>query len=114
MIEAYKKYLSNYANFNGCSSVSDYWWVVLCNFLIALVINIIKSATGVNEIIYVSYVYDIAVLVPSIALMVRRLHDTNKSGWYCLISLIPLVGPFILIAFTLMGRKEPNNYGERI
>ena len=57
MIEAYKKFFANYANFNGCSSRADYWWVVLCNFLIGFAIGFVAGLTGIQEITYLSYVY---------------------------------------------------------
>lgn len=114
MVEAYKKFLSNYANFNGCSSRSDYWWVVLCNALIGFVIGFVSGFTGIEDIMYLSYLYTLAVFVPSIALIVRRLHDINKSGWYYFMVLVPLAGPIIVLVYLLTDRVEPNNFGERI
>lgn len=114
MIEAYEKFLQNYANFKGCSSRSDYWWVVLVNIIIGAVIGFISGTTGVEEIQYISYIYSLAVLIPGIALVVRRLHDINKSGWYYFIILIPIAGPIIFLVYLLTDRKEPNNYGERV
>ena len=114
MIEAYKKFITNYATFSGCSSRSDYWYVVLCNFIIGLAISLLTSITGIKEMVYLSYIYSLATLVPSIAIVVRRLHDINKSGWYYLMALIPLAGPIIVLVYLLTDRKEPNQFGERI
>ena len=114
MIEAYKKFLSNYVNFKGCSSRADYWYVVLCNFLIGFVIGLVSSITGVKEIMYLSYIYEVAILLPSIGLIIRRLHDINKSGWYYWMILIPIAGPIIILVYLLTDRVEPNNFGERI
>lgn len=114
MIEAYKKFFSNYANFKGCSSRSDYWWVVLCNFLVGFIIGFVSGLTGVQEITYLSYIYELAIIVPSIALIVRRLHDINKSGWYYFMILIPIAGPIIVLVYLLTDRVEPNNFGERV
>ena len=114
MIEAYKKFFVNYANFNGCSSRSDYWWVVLCNFIIGFVVGFIQGSTCNDSIQYLLYIYELAILVPSIALIVRRLHDINKSGWYYFMILIPLAGPFIILYYLVTDRVEPNNYGERV
>ena len=114
MIEAYKKFLSNYANFKGCSSRSDYWWVILCNFIIGFIIGFVSGITGIKEVQYLSYIYSLAVLIPGIALVVRRLHDINKSGWYYFMVLIPIAGPIIMLVYLLTDRVEPNNFGERV
>ena len=114
MIEAYKKFFINYAKFDGCSSRSDYWWVMLCHFLVGFVIGFISGLTGVEELSYLSYIYELAIIVPSIAIVVRRLHDINKSGWYYFMVLIPIAGPIIFLIYMLTDRVEPNNFGERI
>ena len=63
---------------------------------------------------YLASLYSLAVLVPSIALIVRRLHDINKSGWYYFMVLIPIAGPFIFLYYMVTDCVEPNNYGERV
>lgn len=116
MIEAYKKFLRNYANFNGRSTRSDYWWVMLCNFIIGFVLGFFAGLLGDNGgniFMTISYIYELAVLIPGLALSVRRMHDINKSGWTILIALIPLVGAIILFIFTLKDSvNEGNQYGE--
>ena len=116
MVEAYKRFLTNYANFNGRSTRSDYWYVMLANFLIGFVIGFIGRAlniAGVTNVI--ATIYMIGTLVPSIAIVVRRLHDINKSGWYYFIALIPLVGLIIMLVFLCSPSvKENNRYGERV
>lgn len=108
MIEAYKKFWRNYANFQDCSSVSDYWYVILVNFIIGFVLAILNLEYSA---IYALYL--VASFIPSIALVVRRLHDTNRSGWNYLILLVPVAGVFIMLYYLVSKRVEPNNYGEQ-
>lgn len=114
MVEAYKKFLTNYANFNGRSTRSDYWYVVLANFLIGFVIGFVGGILNLGTVVTtISSVYSLAILVPSLALAVRRLHDINKSGWYYFMALIPVVGLIILLVyFCTPSVNENNRYGE--
>ena len=115
MVEADKKFFRNYANFNGRSTRADYWWVVLASFLCGFVIGFVfglMGESGVKLATTVSSLFSLAILVPSLAITVRRLHDINKSGWWILISLVPLVGGIILLVFMLMDSvNEGNQYG---
>ena len=117
MIEAYKRYLKNYANFNGRSTRSDYWYVVLVNILISFILGFVSffipDLAGFLSII--TMLYSLTILVPSLAICVRRLHDINKSGWYYLLALIPIVGSIIVIVFFCTASVDENNkYGSRV
>ncbi|MDR2342646.1 MAG: DUF805 domain-containing protein [Campylobacteraceae bacterium] len=105
---------NHYADFNGRARRSAYWFFVLINFIILVILNIIDIVVFANitEIGLLSCVYNLAVLVPSIALAVRRLHDIGKSGWWVLINFIPIVGViwFIILAATDSERGD-NQYG---
>lgn len=108
MVEAYKRFLRNYTNFSGRSTRSDYWYVVLANFLIGFVIGFIGGPP------IISMIYSLVVLIPGIAVFIRRMHDINKSGWWWFISLVPLVGTIILLVFMCTDSVNENNkYGER-
>ncbi len=111
MIEWYKKVvLENYANFDGRARRSEYWYFVLANFLISIVLQIIDAVIGLPIF---GGLYGLAVLIPSIAVAVRRLHDINKSGWWILIALIPLVGAiWLIVLLATNGDQGPNQYGE--
>ena len=112
MIDAWKDVVTKtYANFSGRLGLSCFWWFVLVNFIVEVVLLILVMA--VHPIFWVLYVgYALAVIVPSIAAGVRRLHDTGKSGWFVLLGLIPFVGPIILIVlFAQKGEAEANAYG---
>ena len=116
MVEAYKRFLTNYANFNGRSTRSDYWYVVLANFIIGFVLGFIGGLLHIEKITtIISAIYILATLVPGIAIVVRRLHDINKSGWYYFMAFIPLVGIIILLVYLCTPSLDINNkYGERV
>lgn len=105
----------NYANFEGRARRAEYWNFFLYNFLISLVIGVLTSGfslEGMAEPSLLSSLYSLAVLVPGLAVGVRRLHDTNRSGWWLLILFVPLVGIFVLLYFLVSeGTQGPNQYG---
>lgn len=111
MINAYKSVVfENYANFSGRLSVPGFWWFALANFLIAVVLNILTAIASIFLIVVL--IYALAVLIPGLAAAVRRLHDSNKSGWMILLGLIPFVGFIILLVFYIQaGTQGPNDYG---
>jgi uncharacterized membrane protein YhaH (DUF805 family) len=102
--------LQRYAKFDGRAGRAEFWWFALGNFIIMIALSIL---TGIASIFWILYIgYAIAVLIPSIGVAIRRLHDTNKSGWFLLIGLIPFVGFIILIVFYAMeGTNGPNDHG---
>jgi uncharacterized membrane protein YhaH (DUF805 family) len=102
--------LERYAQFTGRSRRAEFWWYFLANFIISVVLNIL---IGISSIFWVLYViYGLAVLIPGLAVAVRRLHDTDRSGWWLLIGLIPIVGIIVLIVFWATdGNPGPNRYG---
>ena len=112
----YLEVLEKYAVFEGRSRRSEYWYFVLFNFLISIALNIIDRGIGTYDskatVGLLSTIYALAVLVPSIAVGIRRLHDTNRSGWWLLIALIPLIGAIILIVFMAQDSDaSENQYG---
>jgi len=110
-IAAYKDAIANnYANFSGRLGVGGYWRFVAVNLVPILLLLILSRVSGFFLILYILYV--LAVLIPGLAAGIRRLHDTGKSGWYILISLIPFVGAIILIVWTVQaGNPGSNQYG---
>lgn len=106
----------NYANFEGRARRQEYWMFVLFNLLFIIAIAVVSGIlagifeSGIFMGLYIIYV--LGVFIPSLAVAVRRLHDTNKSGWYYLVSLIPLIGGiWLIVLLATEGDVGPNNYG---
>lgn len=109
-MEEYKKMWKNYAVFSGRSTVRDYWMAVLFNFVISLAIGVVAGTLNLG---IVSVLYSIATIIPGLALVFRRLHDSNKSGWCILVNLIPVIGWIVMLVFLCQGSvNEGNNYGD--
>lgn len=105
----YLDVLKKYVEFTGRARRKEYWMFVLISFLISIAISLIGHVVGIPLL---SYVYALAVLLPSLSVAVRRLHDTSHSGWWFLIVLIPLVGAVVLIVFLATDSMPgPNQYG---
>ena len=102
IINWYVTVLKKYADFNGRSRRSEYWYFFLVNVIISLILNLIGRGTGLGIL---SLVYSLIVLVPGIAVAVRRMHDVNKSGWFILIPI------YNLILACTEGTKGDNQYG---
>jgi uncharacterized membrane protein YhaH (DUF805 family) len=108
-VDAIKLGFSNYVNFTGRACRSEYWYWVLFTVIVSVVTLIIDSAIGAQV---TSTIWDLATFLPSLALAVRRLHDLDRSGWWFLLILIPLVGIIILIVwFCSKGSDGPNRFG---
>ncbi len=108
--------LKKYAVFSGRSSRKEYWYFVLFNVLIGIVLMVADVMTGTFDseagIGLLSGIYTLAILIPSTAVSVRRLHDTDRSGWLFLIALIPLIGGIVLIVFWAQDSQPgENQYG---
>ncbi|MGS2591178.1 DUF805 domain-containing protein [Streptomyces sp. NRRL F-5135] len=106
----YLEVLKKYAVFSGRARRKEYWMYVLANFVITIALSVIEGVAGTNGVI--ATIYSIGIIIPSLAVAVRRLHDTGRSGWWLLIGLIPLVGSIILIVFMATdGEQHPNAHG---
>jgi len=102
--EAFQRFFQRYALFRGRASRSEFWWWALANLLIGIVFSIlIAMASGFRAL---EGLWGLATIVPELALGARRLHDTNRSGWWQLLALIPIVGWIILIVW-FASRERP-------
>ncbi len=109
MLNWYMHVLSNYATFGGRARRAEYWNFFLVNLVIVLVLEFVLGAIHLG---FLAYIYSLAVLIPSIAVGIRRMHDTNRSGWWLLIALIPFIGwVAVLVLLALEGTAGPNQYG---
>lgn len=111
MIDWFVKCLKNYANFTGRARRKEFWFFTLVQFIILIIAQIIDSVIGTEFVLYALIV--LALLIPSLAVSVRRLHDLSKSGWWYLIAFIPLIGAIILIIwFATETKAEVNQWGQ--
>ena len=111
-----KRPLQKYADFTGRAPRPEYWWFVLAQIIVLIIAMFLDSILGTDfggsgyGLIYL--VVALGLLVPALAAGVRRLHDTNRSGWWLLLALIPIVGAIILIVFLASaGDAGDNQYG---
>ena len=110
-VNAWLKMLANFSDFKGRTSREDYWWAVVGNLIISIVLGLIGGLLGSFGSVLVTLI-SLVLAVPGIALTVRRLHDIGKSGWFVLISLVPLVGVILLIVWLAkVGDEDDNQYG---
>ncbi len=98
----YVSVLKNFAKFDGRARRAEYWYFVLFNIIISIVTGIIDGIIGMP---IVGGIYSLAVIVPSIAVAIRRMHDVGKSGWFIL---IPFYNLYLAVT---EGEKGPNQYG---
>lgn len=101
-----------YATFSGRAARSEYWWFALFSVIASSILTVIDTAIFGSDFGVLGPIFSLAVLVPSIAVGVRRLHDLGRSGWWLLIILIPLIGFLILLFFFVQkGTDGPNEHG---
>ena len=115
--EAIKRFYAKYAQFSGRASRSEYWWVFLYLAIVSTVISILGVTVGTNAsgqpngigdaLSVLELIFAVAHIIPNLALGARRLHDTNRSGWFQLIALIPFLGVIVLLVlFALSPKRE--------
>lgn len=109
-MEWYVKVIRNYAGFQGRARRTEYWMFVLFNFIASFILELIDRIAHIAP--FLTGIYALAVLLPSLAVAVRRLHDIGKSGWWLLIGLIPVIGDIILFVFACLDSQPfENQYG---
>jgi uncharacterized membrane protein YhaH (DUF805 family) len=109
--EGFKKY----ATFSGRATRSEYWYFTLITVIIGILLSGIDVILGTYnwdvEIGLLGGIFSLVIFIPSLALFVRRLHDTNRTGWWFFILLIPIIGFIVLLVFLCIDSKEDNKYG---
>ena len=107
----YLEVLKKYAVFNGRARRKEYWMFVLFSTIISLGLGLVEFLVGSPGII--GGLYGLAVIIPAAAVAVRRLHDTDRSGWWLLIAFVPLIGAVVFFVFMVLDSKPgQNQYGE--
>ena len=109
--------LNKYATFSGRARRSEYWWWYLFVTIVFVVAGILDRAVGLTYSDttvgggWIATIAGIVFLIPNLAVSVRRLHDTGRSGWWLLIGLVPLIGVIVLIYFFVLDSENDNQYG---
>ncbi|EHR0248254.1 TPA: DUF805 domain-containing protein [Vibrio parahaemolyticus] len=105
----YLAVLKKYAVFSGRARRKEYWMFFLFNLIFSFILGFVDGFLGT---VFIGTIYGLAVLIPGIAVTVRRLHDIGRTGWWVLIGLIPLIGLIVLIIFAATdGNEGINEYG---
>jgi len=112
----YLEVLKKYAVFNGRARREEYWMFFLFNLIITVVLIVIDLLIGTfspqTGVGLLEGLYSLAVLIPGVAVTVRRLHDTGRTGWWILIALIPFIGGIVLLIFMVLDSQPgTNRYG---
>jgi uncharacterized membrane protein YhaH (DUF805 family) len=107
--EAVKSGFDHYVKFDGRATRPAYWWWVLFGVLVGIAANLIDVAIDAR---FVTYLASLALFLPGLSVAIRRLHDTNRTGWWVLIGLVPIIGFIVLLIFFLQ-QSDPgdNDYG---
>ncbi len=114
--EAISSGFKNYAVFSGRATRSAFWWFYLFTIIVGIAISVIEGAMGSSGIMggfgIISFIWALGVFLPTLGLVIRRLHDADHSGWWWLIGLVPLVGVIVLIVFwATPGTQGDNRFG---
>jgi len=110
----YLSALKKYAVFSGRSQRAEYWYFALFTNIINIALAVIGPIAGYNPTVLMSlfYLYNLAIMIPGLAVSIRRLHDIGKSGWMLLVPLIPLIGPiWLLVLMATDSNPGDNKYG---
>lgn len=105
--------LKKYATFTGRARRREYWYFQLFNLLAIMVLSVVDRFTGTLDketgIGFLSGAYVLAIFLPAIAVQVRRLHDTDRSGWWILIGFVPVIGNLVLLVFSVLDSQPGSN-----
>lgn len=113
----YVQVLTKYAEFNGRATRSEYWYFTLINFVAIFALSFIDGFVGIfsinGNVGLFAGLYSLLVLVPYLAVTVRRLHDTNRSGWWLLLEFVPVLGSLVLFIWMVLDSQAgENQYGK--
>tara|TARA_R110002095_G_scaffold25573_3_gene26184 strand:+ start:1296 stop:1691 length:396 start_codon:yes stop_codon:yes gene_type:complete len=107
----YLAVINKYVDFSGRARRKEYWMFFLFNIIISFVVSLLGGLIGGKDgllTLSLPSLYTLFIFLPSLAVTVRRLHDTNRSGWWILITLVPFIGALILFVFTILD-SDPNS-----
>lgn len=112
----YLEVVQKYAVFEGRARRKEYWYFTLFNVLIAIGLSVLDSITGTfnpeTGVGLFGGIYTLVIFLPSLGVLIRRLHDTGRTGWWCLIVLVPVLGALVLLVFVILDSEPGENaYG---
>jgi uncharacterized membrane protein YhaH (DUF805 family) len=111
----YLEALRKYAVFSGRARRTEYWMFLLVNLIIGVILGAFEGIAGIapeSDQAVLATLYGLAVFLPSLTVGVRRLHDTDRTGWWLLISLVPIIGAIVLLVFMVQdSQPTENQYG---
>ena len=113
--DAVKSGFVRYFDFTTRSSRSEYWWWTLFVFLVGMVLSFVEMSLGLGGDVYgpLSGLFSLATFIPGLAVVVRRLHDIDKSGWWLLVLFVPLIGLILILYWAVSeGTSGPNRFGQ--
>lgn len=121
-MKEYVAFWKNFLSFSERTSRRGYWMAVLMHFIVFILACIMVATLGRIEILsdfivtifsYGWVIYYFATIIPTLAITTRRLHDSNHSGWWIFINIVPIIGPFVIFVFTCLSSVDENNqYGD--
>ncbi len=109
--DAIKSCFSQYVGFAGRARRSEFWYFYLFTIIVSIVASVLQRAVSNSSSGVITGIVGLALILPSLAVGVRRLHDTGRSGWWILIGLIPVIGTIVLIVFYVQDSHSDNQYG---
>jgi uncharacterized membrane protein YhaH (DUF805 family) len=111
LLDNFTSVIKNSLEFSGRANRSEYWWFIVVNVAIALGLQMIDFVIGIPVL---SIVFMLAMLLPAVAVSIRRLHDSERSGWWMLVGLVPILGAFAVFALMVIpGTEGENRYGKK-
>lgn len=111
-MDSVRTVLSEYATFSGRARRSEHWWFALVSGVVTLLVDVLYATTRSTAFDLLALLVVLASVLPSLSVLVRRLHDTGRSGWWYPIALVRLVGGIVLLVFTVQDSQPgANQYG---
>lgn len=107
--EAISTCFRKYVDFSGRARRSEYWYFTLFYVIISVILGVVESAI---ETQILGLIVGLVFFLPNLAVSVRRMHDIDRSGWWVLIGIVPLIGWIVFIIFCCTDSKDPNRFGE--
>ncbi|MEO7236923.1 MAG: DUF805 domain-containing protein [Lapillicoccus sp.] len=110
-MDAVRSCFAQYVGFSGRARRSEFWYFYLFTIILSVIASVLQRLLSDSSSGFITGIAALAIILPSLAVGVRRLHDTSRSGWWLLIGLIPIIGTIVLIVFYVQDSHGDNQYG---